>query len=83
MHRKYLAISAAVAVLALIFATTALSRGSSTPTLKGVVGPGYTITLKKAGKAVKRLKAGKYIVRLSTRQGRKTNTFSLPVTRTR
>ena len=60
MYRKYLAISAAVAVLALTFATTALSRGSSTPTLKGVVGPGYTITLKKAGKPVKRLKAGKY-----------------------
>jgi hypothetical protein len=60
MHRKYLAILAAVAVAALVFATTAFSRGSSTPTLKGVVGPGFTISLKKAGKPVRRLKAGKY-----------------------
>ena len=28
--------------------------------LTGTVGPGFTITLKKAGKAVKTLKAGKY-----------------------
>src|SRR5919197_4272418 len=59
-HRKYLAVLAAVAVVTLVFAATAFSRGSSTPTLKGVVGPGFTISLKKAGKPVRRLKAGKY-----------------------
>jgi hypothetical protein len=61
-YRKYLAILAAVAVAGLVFAATAFSRGSSTPTLKGVVGPGFTISLKKAGKPVQKLKlkAGKY-----------------------
>jgi hypothetical protein len=60
MHRKYLALLAAVLVTALVYAATALSSSSSIPTLKGVVGPGYTISLKKGGKMVKRLKAGKY-----------------------
>jgi plastocyanin len=60
VKRNHLAILAAFAVAALVFSATALSRSSSTPTLKGVVGPGFTISLKKAGKPVKRLKAGKY-----------------------
>ncbi len=60
MNRKYLALLATSLVAALVFAATALGRGSSTPTLKGVVGPGYTISLKKAGKSVKTLKAGTY-----------------------
>ena len=33
---------------------------ATTPTLNGTVGPGYTITLKQNGKAVKSLKAGSY-----------------------
>jgi len=65
MHRKYLAILAALAVAALVFAATAFSGGASTPTLKGVVGPGFTISLKKAGKTVKTLKAGKYRIVVS------------------
>ena len=36
----------------------------------------YTVKIKPKG-----LKAGRYTIRLSTRQGRRTNTFSLPVTR--
>jgi hypothetical protein len=65
MHRKYLTILAAVAMTALAFAATAFSGGSSTPTLKGVVGPGFTISLKKGGKKVKTLKAGKYKIVIS------------------
>jgi plastocyanin len=60
MNRKYLAILAVLVVAALAFAASAFSRSSSTPTLKGVVGPGFTISLKKGGKKVKTLKAGKY-----------------------
>jgi plastocyanin len=58
-RRSLIALTALVAV-ALMVAGTALSRTASTPTLKGVVGPGYTIKLTKGGKKVKSLKAGKY-----------------------
>ena len=59
MFRKTLVVTAAIAV-ALSVAGAALSRGSATPVLTGTDGPGYTITLKKSGKLVKTLKAGKY-----------------------
>jgi plastocyanin len=59
MIRSFLA-AAAVAALALTVATTALGRPAGTPVLNGVVGPGFTISLKQNGKAVKTLKAGKY-----------------------
>ena len=36
------------------------SASAATPKLTGTVGPGYTITLTKAGKKVTKLKAGKY-----------------------
>jgi plastocyanin len=36
------------------------SASAATPTLIGVDGPGFTITLKKGGKKVASLKAGKY-----------------------
>ena len=36
------------------------SAPAATPTLNGVDGPGFTITLKKGGKKVSTLKAGKY-----------------------
>jgi len=68
MNRKYLAILAVLVVAALAFAASAFSRSSSntsTPTLKGVVGPGFTISLKKGGKKVKTLKAGKYKIVVS------------------
>jgi len=36
------------------------SASAATPTLNGVDGPGFTISLKKGGKKVTSLKAGKY-----------------------
>jgi hypothetical protein len=48
----------AVAVTGLVFAASASTM--STPKLTGTVGPGFTITLKKGGKKVKKLKPGKY-----------------------
>ena len=60
MSRKPLIALAALAVTALVAAGAAFSRTTSTPTLKGVVGPGYSIKLTKGGKRVKSLKAGKY-----------------------
>ena len=60
MNKKAAAVLMLVMVAALIVAGAAFSRSSATPTLKGVVGPGYTISLTKGGKKVKTLKAGKY-----------------------
>jgi hypothetical protein len=61
MNRKVAAVVAIVMAAALVVAGAAFSRSSmSIPTLKGVVGPGYSISLTKAGKKVKTLKAGKY-----------------------
>ena len=60
MNTKYMAILVACVTAALVAAGAAFSQGTSTPTLKGVVGPGYTISLKMGGKKVKTLKAGKY-----------------------
>ena len=53
-----LGITLAVAALALAPAATA--SPTATPKLTGTVGPGFTISLKKAGKTFKLLKAGKY-----------------------
>jgi plastocyanin len=50
-----LAIAAAVAALAV-----AAPAGAAVPKLVGTVGPGFSITLKMNGKAVKTLKAGTY-----------------------
>jgi plastocyanin len=52
-----LAVLAAIAVL-----VAAASAGAATPKLVGVTGPGFTITIKSAGKAVKSLKAGTYVI---------------------
>ena len=65
MKKKVAAVLAIVMAAALAAAGAAFSRGSSTPTLKGVVGPGFTISLKKGGKKVKTLKAGKYKIVVS------------------
>jgi hypothetical protein len=59
-----LAILTAVALTA---AGAALGHSTSTPTLKGVVGPGYSIKLTKGGKRVKSLKTGKYRFVISDR----------------
>jgi hypothetical protein len=60
MVRRYLALTLAAALAAAVLAVGALARHSATPTLVGTVGPGFTITLKKSGTAVKTLKAGTY-----------------------
>jgi hypothetical protein len=65
MNRKAAAVLAIVMAAALAAAGAAFSRSSATPTLKGVVGPGFTISLKKGGKKVKTLKAGKYKIVVS------------------
>jgi hypothetical protein len=59
MARVILTAIAAVAVT-LVLAGSALSHSSATPTLVGIVGPGYHITLTRGGKAVKTLKRGGY-----------------------
>jgi plastocyanin len=60
MRRKSLAALAILAATALAAAGTAFSGSAKTRTLKGVVGPGFTISLKMGGKKVKSLKAGTY-----------------------
>ena len=67
MTRKHLAVAIIAAALtaALASAGAAFSGSTATHTLKGVVGPGYTISLKMNGKSVKTLKAGKYKIVVS------------------
>jgi plastocyanin len=56
MSRIHLGLLAALAALAVAVAPAA----AAPPKLVGTVGPGFTITLTKAGAKVKTLKAGKY-----------------------
>jgi hypothetical protein len=65
MNTKAAAALSVVMATALVLAGAAFSRSSATKTLKGVVGPGYTISLKMGGKKVKTLKAGKYKIVIS------------------
>ena len=60
MFRPALVVVAAVAVAALLLSAVAFGRTGATKTLKGTVGPGYTISLKQSGKKVTKLKAGTY-----------------------
>jgi len=60
MRKPTLTILVVLTAGALALAGSALGRGTATPTLKGTVGPGYTIHLTKNGKKVTSLKAGKY-----------------------
>jgi plastocyanin len=62
MHRIGIALVAAgVAALAVGVGASATPSGTAaTPTLKGTVGPAFTISLKRNGKRVTTLKAGKY-----------------------
>jgi len=59
MLRKSLVFVSLVGVVAAI-ATSAFGQRTTTPTLKGTTGPGFTITLKRNGKLVKTLKRGTY-----------------------
>ena len=53
----------ALLAVTLAAATSGNARSTAAPKLTGVVGPGFTITLKSAaGKAVKTLKAGTYTI---------------------
>jgi plastocyanin len=58
MSRIYLALVAAVVGIAVAVAPAT----AATPKLTGTVGPGFSITITKAGKKVKTLKAGKYTI---------------------
>ena len=60
MPRKPLGVLAVLAAVTLVLAGAALSRSATRPTLKGVVGPGYSIKLAKNGVKVTSLKAGYY-----------------------
>jgi hypothetical protein len=61
MTRISLLAAGLVAVLA--FAAPAAPTGAMAPKkLQGTTGPGFTITLKKAGTAVKTIKRGKYTI---------------------
>lgn len=57
---RRLAISATLAVVALTVIAVASARTAAPPTLKGADGPGFTISLKRNGTAVKSLTAGGY-----------------------
>jgi len=51
-----------VALAAIVAALAAPSAFAATGKLVGTVGPGFTISLKQAGKTVKTLKAGTYTI---------------------
>jgi hypothetical protein len=57
---RALAVSVAAVIASLVLVLVASARTESTPTLKGVVGPGFTINLKKNGVRVKSLEHGSY-----------------------
>jgi plastocyanin len=66
MKRRLLVFGVVVAAAAAL-TTVAFARHSSTLTLNGTDGPGYTINLKIGGKAVSKLKTGTYKVVISDR----------------
>jgi plastocyanin len=53
-----------VVVAAITAAAVLASAQAATPVLKGEVGPGFTIEVTKAGKDVKKLKAGTYRIKI-------------------
>ncbi|MDX6476192.1 MAG: hypothetical protein QOH95_1703 [Gaiellaceae bacterium] len=60
MKRTILVLAVVVAVASAALTAGAFARQSSSLTLVGTVGPGYTIDLKVGGKNLVRLKAGSY-----------------------
>jgi hypothetical protein len=58
---------AAVGLAGLITATASLGGGNAATTLRGAVGPGFTISLTKGGKRVSRLTPGTYRLVISDR----------------
>jgi hypothetical protein len=65
--RRILVLVAACAATAVVFAAISLGRGAATPTLRGTVGPGFTISLRRDGRKVTRLKPGTYRLAVSDR----------------
>ena len=63
---KLVALAATVALFGVLAIPAALA---GTPTLNGTDGPGFTITLTKAGKKVTKLKAGTYIFKINDKSG--------------
>jgi len=61
MLRASLTLVTALAIATVVPAGTAFGEGAAVPTLKGTVGPGFTITVKRNGTKVKVLTAGKYL----------------------
>jgi plastocyanin len=68
MKRVHLGIAAALAAL-VVTALPAQAAPAAPIKLRGVVGPGFTITLTKAGKKVKTLKHGKYVLTVYDKSG--------------
>jgi len=62
---RLVALAATVALLGVL----AIPALAGTPTLNGTDGPGFTITLKKSGQKVTKLKAGTYIFKISDKSG--------------
>jgi plastocyanin len=62
MIRHPLVATAALALASLGLAAPALAAPAAATPLTGTVGPGFTITLAKAGKKVTSLKAGSYAI---------------------
>jgi plastocyanin len=60
MVRAAIAVTVAALTVSVAIAQTALGNTTMAPTLKGTVGPGFTITLTKGGTKVKELSAGSY-----------------------
>jgi plastocyanin len=54
-----------VALAVVVAALAVPSALAATPTLNGTVGPGFTITLTKAGKKVTKLPAGAYVIKIA------------------
>ncbi len=54
-----------IALATLVAALAVPSALAGTTTLNGTVGPGFTITLTKAGKKVTTLKAGAYVIKVA------------------
>jgi plastocyanin len=64
MKRTALSILAGAVVTAALFILPAQASSSKSSGLVGEVGPGFTIEVKKAGKDVKTIRAGKYTMKV-------------------
>lgn len=58
--RRSFGLLLALAVMCAVIVTGSATAASNVVTLNGVVGPGFTITLKKSGRAVRTLPSGRY-----------------------